>query len=158
MADAVILSQLYGPEAFRKDEDPVKTYSRHIRHLKSWGYFLIATAGKKAVGAVVIRRFSEEVKLQPDWWIFSLLVHVRYRRLGIGRELVRMAVQKAAARGAKRVNLWVFEDNEPAINLYHEMGFRRDSIPGLDERLEEEAQQRKRRRMIMSIAPGSSAT
>jgi ribosomal protein S18 acetylase RimI-like enzyme len=157
-ADAAVISQFYGNEAFRKDEDPVKTYARHIRNLKGWGYFLIATAGKKAVGAVVIRRFPEEVKLQPDWWIFSLLVSMRYRRLGIGKDLLRLAVQKAAARGAKRINLWVFEDNRAAINLYHNMGFQRDSIPGLDEQIEEEIQQGKRRRIIMSITPGSSAT
>lgn len=158
VADAVVLSQLYGTEAFRKDEDPVKTYSRHIRNLKGWGYFLIATAGKKAVGAVVIRRFSEDVKYYSDWWIFSLLVHVRYRRLGIGEELIRLAVQKAAERGTKRVYLWVFEDNRAAINLYHKMGFQRDSILGLDEQMEEEVRQGKKQRIIMSIAPGSSAT
>jgi ribosomal protein S18 acetylase RimI-like enzyme len=157
-ADAAVISQLYGNEAFRKDEDPVKTYSRHIRNLKGWGYFLIATAGKKAVGAVVIRRFSEDVKSYPDWWIFSLMVRMRYRRLGIGKDLLRLAVQKAAARGAKRINLWVFEDNRAAINLYYKMGFQRDSIPGLNEQIEEEIQQGKRRRIIMSITPGSSAT
>ncbi len=157
-ADAAVIFQLYGPEAFRKDEDPVKTYSRHIRNLKGWGYFLIAIVGKKAVGAIVIRRFPEDAKSYPDWWIFSLLVHVRYRRLGIAKELIRLAVQKAAARGAKRINLWVFEDNKVAINLYHKMGFQQNSIPGLDEQIEEEVRQGKRRRIIMSAKPGSSTT
>lgn len=157
-ADAAVISQIYGPEALREDEDPVKTYARRIRNLKGWGYFFIATAGKKAVGAVVIRRFSEDVKSHPDWWVFSLLVHVRYRRLGIGKKLIRLALQKAAVRGAKRVNLWVFEDNKAAINLYYKMGFRRDSVPGLDEQMEREVQQGKRRRIIMSIIPGSQAT
>jgi ribosomal protein S18 acetylase RimI-like enzyme len=157
-ADAAVIAQLYGPDAFREDEDPVKTYSRHIRNLKGWGYFLIATAGKKAVGAVVIRRFSEDVKSYPDWWIFSLMVRMRYRRLGIAKELIRLALQKAAARGAKRINLWVFEDNSVAINLYHKMGFQQDSIPEFDEQMEGEAQQVERRRIIMSIKPGASAT
>ena len=157
-ADAAAIAQLYGPEAFREGEDPVKTYSRHIRNLKGWGYFLMATAGKKAVGAVVIRRFPEDVKYYTDWWIFSLQVHVRYRRLGIGRELIRLALEKVAARGAKRINLWVFEDNRAAISLYYKMGFQQDSIPGLDEQMEREVQQGKRRRIIMSIKPGSSAT
>jgi ribosomal protein S18 acetylase RimI-like enzyme len=157
-ADAAVLSRIYGSEAFLGDKDPIKTYAKRIRNLKGWGHFLIATTGKKAVGAVVIRRFSEDVKSYPDWWIFSMLVHVRYRRLGIGKELLRLAVQKAAERGAKRINLWVFEDNRAAINLYYKMGFQRDSIPGLDEQIEEEVRQGKRRRIIMSITPGSSAT
>ena len=157
-ADAAAIAQLYGPEAFREGEDPLKTYSRHIRNLKGWGYFLIATAGKNAVGAIVIRRFSEDVKSYPDWWIFSLLVHVRYRRLGIGEELIRLAVQKAAARGAKRVNLRVFEDNSAAINLYYKMGFQQDSTPEFDEQMEGEVQQENKRCIIMSIKPGSSGT
>ncbi len=157
-ADAAFLSHFYGTEAFLEDEDPLKTYARRIRNLKGWGYFLIATAGKKAVGSVVIRRFSEDVSSYPDWWIFSLLVHTRYRRLGIGKELIRLALQKAAERGAKRINLWVFEDNRAAVNLYYGMGFQRDSIPGLDEQIEEEVRQGKRRRIIMSIVPDSQAT
>jgi ribosomal protein S18 acetylase RimI-like enzyme len=46
------------------------------------------------------------------------------RRRGVGRELVRHAIESAEARGLRRLILEVFEQNPPAMRLYEQAGFR----------------------------------
>ncbi len=47
----------------------------------------------------------------------------RYRRQGLGRQLVDTALQHAFDNGVHRVNLQVYVPNEPAIALYKAIGF-----------------------------------
>ena len=46
-----------------------------------------------------------------------------YRHKGIGTKLVQAALKKAKAYGLYRIELEVFEDNLPAIELYAKLGF-----------------------------------
>ena len=50
-------------------------------------------------------------------------VHVRYRRCGIGQQLVVRTIQKAKEKGLERIELEVFASNVPAIKLYEKLGF-----------------------------------
>ena len=45
------------------------------------------------------------------------------RRLGVGADLVRALLSWAKAGGARSVELWVTEDNAPAVSLYQSLGF-----------------------------------
>jgi ribosomal protein S18 acetylase RimI-like enzyme len=47
-----------------------------------------------------------------------------YRHAGVGTRLVHAALKKAKAYGLYRVELEVFEDNLPAIELYTKVGFK----------------------------------
>jgi len=131
-------------------EDDLDWVVNGIESLKGKGFYLVSALGKRIVGILVIRNYPENQELYPDWWIFGLMVNSRYRGRGIGEGLVRMALQEAAAQGAAKVYLWVFEHNKVAINLYRKLGFQRDSIPKLDAQLEEEAKKQGSRRIIMS--------
>ena len=55
-------------------------------------------------------------------------VHKRYRRLGIGQQLVARAIEKAKERGLERIELEVFASNVPASKLYEKMGFVTEGI------------------------------
>lgn len=46
-----------------------------------------------------------------------------YRGKGIGKALMRDALQRAKKKGLERVELTVFEKNSPAIALYEQFGF-----------------------------------
>ena len=50
-------------------------------------------------------------------------VHPRYRRLGIGQQLIAHTIQKAKEIGLERIELEVFASNIPAIKLYEKLGF-----------------------------------
>lgn len=60
--------------------------------------------------------------------IFLLYVVPEYRRRGIATALLGQAQQWAAARGDCQIGLQVFSCNEPALTLYHRLGFRPQSL------------------------------
>lgn len=49
-----------------------------------------------------------------------------YRRRGIGRKLVEIAVEEMAKRGAKQVMLETEHDNQTSLSLYDKLGFLRE--------------------------------
>ncbi len=53
----------------------------------------------------------------------SAWVDPRYRRRGLGRELVDAAIAWAAARGAAHLRLWVDDTNPGAAEFYRSLGF-----------------------------------
>ena len=69
--------------------------------------------------------------------------------MGIGEELTKRVINQAAKEGCRDLLLIVEEENERAYNLYKKLGFRRTSIPGLDEHLEKSYRLFGRRSVIM---------
>lgn len=60
--------------------------------------------------------------------ITNVAVHPDYRRMGIGRLLMRQIILKAAVLGAARMTLEVRVSNTPACQLYEELGFSREGL------------------------------
>ena len=58
-----------------------------------------------------------------DCWLEDLFVEAGARRTGLGRALVEAAIERAVARGCRRIDLDVNEDNHNALALYRSMGF-----------------------------------
>ena len=63
-----------------------------------------------------------------DAHIFLLFVLPKYRKQGIGTNLISVAENWAKARGDRQIGLQVFTKNKPALNLYHHLGFQTQSI------------------------------
>jgi ribosomal protein S18 acetylase RimI-like enzyme len=78
--------------------------------------------GDRLVGNVNLLRMRGD-----DWVIANVATHPEFRRRGIARQLVSVAVARAERRGAARVGLQVRSDNAGAFALYRDMGFRRVS-------------------------------
>ncbi len=57
------------------------------------------------------------------WQISNVAVLDRYRRQGIGRQLVEAAVEYAESHNGQTAYLFVRDDNPPAIQLYRSLGF-----------------------------------
>lgn len=58
--------------------------------------------------------------------IYSLYIHPRVWRAGIGRALQREVLEHLRIAGAKRADLWVLSANENALDFYDRTGWRRD--------------------------------
>jgi GNAT superfamily N-acetyltransferase len=56
----------------------------------------------------------------------------RVRGRGLGRELITLALQQARQWGARHIDLFVFEDNEPARRLYASFGFHQIGVDPTD--------------------------
>ncbi|HEU4655940.1 MAG TPA: GNAT family N-acetyltransferase [Capillimicrobium sp.] len=87
--------------------------------------FLLAAPDEDSPPAGVTQlRFRLSVwTAAPDCWIEDVFVADHARRAGVGDALVRLAIERAAARGCRRIELDTNEDNDPAIALYHRHGF-----------------------------------
>jgi ribosomal protein S18 acetylase RimI-like enzyme len=59
----------------------------------------------------------------PEWYIGNVTVLPAYRRRGIARRLVEATLKELRRRNAEIVFLDVVVGNDPAFNLYKEMGF-----------------------------------
>jgi GNAT superfamily N-acetyltransferase len=58
-----------------------------------------------------------------DCWLEDLFVAPSARGSGLGRALVQGVLDRAAARGCRRVELDVNDANLPALRLYESLGF-----------------------------------
>ena len=56
----------------------------------------------------------------------------RVRGQGFGRELITLALDEARRWRARSIDLFVFEDNEPARRLYASFGFRQIGVDPTD--------------------------
>ena len=59
----------------------------------------------------------------PDAWLEDLFVREGARGAGVGHALLDLAIERAAERGAKRIELDTEEDNDVALALYRQNGF-----------------------------------
>ena len=77
-------------------------------------------------------------------------VRTRYRGIGVGEGMMRMALESASNEGARKVNLFVFECNKPALNLYKKMGFMQASIYKPNDQFERKFKFRENHRIMMT--------
>jgi ribosomal protein S18 acetylase RimI-like enzyme len=64
-----------------------------------------------------------------DCWLEDLFVSADARGRGVGRALVDAAVERARARGCRRIQLDVNEQNGEALALYRSTGFTTEPKP-----------------------------
>ena len=60
--------------------------------------------------------------------IFLLYVVPEHRRRGIGTALMRYVEDWASVRGDRQIGLQVFLSNQPALNLYNQLGYQTQSL------------------------------
>lgn len=60
--------------------------------------------------------------------IFLIYVAPAHRRQGIGSALLKRAEDWARKRGDRGIGLQVFVSNQPALNLYHKLGYQTHSF------------------------------
>jgi ribosomal protein S18 acetylase RimI-like enzyme len=60
--------------------------------------------------------------------IFLLYVAREHRRRGIGKALMQYVENWAFIRGDRQIGLQVFKSNQPALNLYNQLGYQTQSL------------------------------
>ncbi|MGH2712541.1 MAG: GNAT family N-acetyltransferase [Thermoleophilaceae bacterium] len=92
--------------------------------------FLIAADGNGSPAGVCQLRYRLSVWTgADDCWLEDLYVEDDARGAGLGRALVTAAVERAAARGCRRMELDVNETNTAAIAFYESLGFTTEPKP-----------------------------
>ena len=93
------------------------------------GEYLLGAVNGEPVGVCQMRFRWSVWKSAEDCWLEDLFVREEARRSGLGRALVEAALERARARGCKRIELDVNEDNAPARALYEACGFLTEPKP-----------------------------
>jgi len=60
--------------------------------------------------------------------IFLLYVAPEHRRQGIAKALMHLGEDWAKQRGDRQISLQVFSSNQPAVNLYSQLGYQTQSL------------------------------
>jgi len=81
-------------------------------------------AGEPEAGFAQIRFRLSIWNGSEDAWLEDLFVEESSRGKGLGRVLVKAAVERARARGCERIQLDVNQANQTALRLYESCGFR----------------------------------
>ena len=83
---------------------------------------MVGIDGPKTVAmGVGLLRSHRRRRIVP---IVSVFVSAPYRRLGVGRAVMRGLEAWASERGADRTSLWVVEGNDGATRFYESLGYR----------------------------------
>jgi putative acetyltransferase len=83
---------------------------------------LIAQADGQLVGELSLRTISTRRAVRHVATL-GMSVKAGWRRKGVGRELLSAALEWAPTAGIRRVELYVYARNAPAIALYERFGF-----------------------------------
>jgi ribosomal protein S18 acetylase RimI-like enzyme len=91
--------------------------------------YLLAAAGEEAAGVCQLRYRLSVWTGADDCWLEDLYVRDDARGGGLGRALVGAAVERARARGCKRIELDASENDERAQGFYRSLGFTTEPKP-----------------------------
>lgn len=129
--------------AYRGDDDPAtldaanRAYLEHVADVADRARtctILVADLDGELAGCLTLVPGPEspyaETERPGEAGIRMLGVDPRRQGRGVGRALMRAAIERARAAGARRLTLVVRADNPPAHALYRGLGFRR--APGRD--------------------------
>ena len=100
--EADFAESLFGPSP--------KAYARIVEH-----------EGQPAGFAIYFYNYSTFLG-RPGIYVEDVFVRPEFRRNGFGRALFKYLAQKAVAEKCGRMEWWVLDWNEPAINFYRGLG------------------------------------
>ncbi len=89
---------------------------------------LVPRAVSQPVACLWLGNAIDQLKGDRHAHIFLLYVMPGHRRRGIGSALMGYAEDWARARGDRQIGLQVFQTNQPALNLYQQLGFQTQSF------------------------------
>jgi RimJ/RimL family protein N-acetyltransferase len=130
-ADAAVLVEL--GRAVASEPEGWMTYGRRAtderRNLRALrrdphAAVFVAETEEGVVGRLSVSRDSHPASHHVAE--FGLMVGEGHRRRGIGTALIEEAVKWARSAGVTKLELHVFPHNEPALELYEKLGFRKE--------------------------------
>lgn len=99
------------------------THDMVSKVLSHGGYYLIAQHGWEVMGWILLGFDQNFYKNNPVGFLYELYVFPPYRKNGVGKILMKEAMDQLKQAGMKSVQLNVFAGNS-AKNMYEKLGFK----------------------------------
>jgi ribosomal protein S18 acetylase RimI-like enzyme len=87
---------------------------------EEWALGTVWEEAGRVVGNLTLTRRAPET---GAWLMSNVAVHPDFRRRGVGRGMIRFALEEIRSRGGRNVYLQVDAGNETALRMYRELGF-----------------------------------
>ena len=105
--------EVFNPNKHHNDpEVAINMKNKHNDNL-----FFVAEEGNHIIGSIISGFDGHR------GWLYSLAVHPKYRRKGIGTSLVNKALDELENLGCLKVNLQINSDKKTVIDFYEKIGF-----------------------------------
>jgi ribosomal protein S18 acetylase RimI-like enzyme len=102
------------------------SYSMLVPVIQKGGYFLIEEEKRILKGWILLTKDWNQLTDKTIGYIHQLYVHPSYRKIGIGKNLMRAAIRNLSEQSVETIQLNVFTGN-PAKALYKSLGFQKVS-------------------------------
>jgi len=134
-ADVPSLARFYesNPKEFLQEIDEGRKY-------------YLAEKGGRVIGGLTAGSAWEGISQDHRCWIMGLYVVPRYRGAGIAERLLAKAFSTLKEQGTDQIFINLFDNNTPAIKLYHKLGFTRADLPEVESKINDH---------YAKVAPGS---
>jgi ribosomal protein S18 acetylase RimI-like enzyme len=110
------------PSAFLSVYERESDYGEHEWRAEfARGDWTVLTDQNQIVGLLGTTR--EPSTPQGECYLEYMWICPRFRRSGVGTDLVNAVLKQLASSGVVAVRLWILEGNEPAVRLYKKIGF-----------------------------------
>jgi ribosomal protein S18 acetylase RimI-like enzyme len=109
--------------------DTIREVAAQLLDQEHTEYLLALDGAGVAVGVCQLRYRLSVWTGAEDCWLEDLFVTERARSDGHGRALVEAAFESARARGCRRIELDVNEENAAALRFYESLGFTTEPKP-----------------------------
>ncbi len=93
------------------------------------GLFFVAETDQGVVGTVMAGYDGHR------GWIYSVAVSPKYRKQGLGSQLLSFAEEKLSEKGCIKVNLQIMDGNEPVQQFYLSNGYQTEKRISMGKRL-----------------------
>uniref|UniRef100_A0A7C3FBH3 GNAT family N-acetyltransferase n=1 Tax=Candidatus Methanomethylicus mesodigestus TaxID=1867258 RepID=A0A7C3FBH3_9CREN len=130
---AEIAKESLGPGLDSASEDmimrSVNLQADNIRGPKGFPNQAFIAKGKDGdnIGYIWMAETKEEFTSLPQAFVLDMYVKSEFRRLGVGKSLMKFAEAWALDRGLTRIALSVASGNEAAKRLYESLGYRTEA-------------------------------
>ena len=115
---------------YNRDAPVYEEFLERVRHIMATERADYLLFGSPAVGVAQLRYRHSVWTGVDDCWLEDLFVSSDARRAGVGAALLEASLDRAAARGCRRIELDVDEGNKAAQALYKRFGFVSSKKPG----------------------------
>ncbi|KEI91016.1 GNAT family N-acetyltransferase [Clostridium botulinum] len=109
------------------DECVLKDYINNVILNENYNFYIVEDK-KKIIGAIevitIIEKDNPVLKNREYALIDKLVVDNNYRGYGIGSRLIEYAEKDLKSRGIKEIEIYVWEFNRDALNLYEKKGYK----------------------------------
>lgn len=89
---------------------------------ESKGIYLVARAGGKPIGSLMLTREWSDWNNQWYWWIQSVYVMPEYRKKGVYKAMYATLKQMARENGVAQIRLYADKTNLSAQQVYRHLG------------------------------------